>query len=342
MKIWLIALLAMAMPLLAWAEPANPAITQDELDGWTADAPDDPNDISINWVDSSHAYATDQAQALTEWMDDFFGDPNYDIEKADSLVRLEWVNDWDEEENYNTKLRLRGKLQLPRISKRLNLVFSGEDGDALSEDERDNADLVGLLYNVAERKRSRLDLTLGFTADGPRPGVRYRNQGPITERFRYRYTQRIQYETDDGFYTTGQINLDHALSENNLIRWSNRAIYGEETRGTEWRTRLSLSRRIKPLRKKHHLVISYFGAINGITDPSYTKNYRLGMLFRRQVYRQYLFAELEPSYNFRRNNVDADRNGVWKVVVRFEIALQRDLRRLKSTGSPPQTPPDAT
>ena len=43
-----------------------------------------------------------------------------------------------------------------------------------------------------------------------------------TDRFRYRYTQRLQYETDEGFYTTGQINLDHALSENNLLRWSNR------------------------------------------------------------------------------------------------------------------------
>ncbi len=331
MKIWLIPLLT--LPILVWAEPAIQANQGDEIDGWKApepeSEPEDPNDISINWVDSSHAYATDQAQALTEWMDNFFGDPNYDIEKAESLVRLEWVNDWDEEDGYNTKLRLRGKLQLPRLSKRLNLVFSGEDGDTLSGDDRQNEDRVGLLYNVAERKRSRVDLTLGFNTGDLRPGIRYRNQGPITERFSYRYTQRIQYETGEGFYTTGQINLDHAQSENTLVRWSNRVVYGEEAPGAEWRTRLSLSRRMRPVRKKHHLVISYFGAINGITDPSYTKNYRLGMLFRRQVYRQYLFAELEPSYNFRRNNVDAGRNGVWRVVVRFEIALQRDLRRLK-------------
>jgi hypothetical protein len=321
---------------MAWAEPTIQANQSDEIDGWEApepeseSEPEDPNDIPISWVDTSHAYATDRTQALTEWMDNFFGDPNYDIEKAESLVRLEWVNDWDEEDNYNTKLRLRGKLQLPRVSKRLNLVFSGEDGDTLSDDDRQNEDRVGLLYNVAERKRSRLDLTLGFNTGDLRPGIRYRNQGPITKQFSYRYTQRIQYETNEGFYTTGQINLDHALSENNLVRWSNRVVYGEETKGAEWRTRLSLSRRIRPAHKKHQLVISYFGVINGVTDPSYTKNYRLGMLFRRQVYRKYLFAELEPSYNFRRNNVDADRNGVWRVVVRFEIALERDLRRTKN------------
>ena len=40
----------------------------------------------------------------------------YDIEKAESLVRLEWVNDWDQEDNYNTTLRLRGKLQLTALS----------------------------------------------------------------------------------------------------------------------------------------------------------------------------------------------------------------------------------
>ena len=40
------------------------------------------------------------------------------------------------DDDYNNKVRLRGKLQLPRLSKRLNLVFSGEDGDDLTDDER--------------------------------------------------------------------------------------------------------------------------------------------------------------------------------------------------------------
>jgi len=337
-KIWLIFLLLAPGIILADApiEEGDP----DQIEGWEASAParaPDPalapeEQPTITWADTSHAYATDGAQALTEWMDDFFGDPNYDIEKAESLLRLEWVNEFDQDDNYNTKLRLRGKLQLPKVSKRLNLVFSGEDGDNLTDDDRDNGDSVGLLYNVKESSRSRVDLTLGIDWNELRPGIRYRNQGPISERNRYRYTQRLQYEDDEGFYTTGQLNLDHALQENTLIRWSNRAIYGEESKGVEWRTALSLRQRLKSERKKHNLVVSYFGAVNGFTDPSYTKNYRMGVQLRRQVLRRYLFVELEPAYNYRKDNADDNRDWAWSVFLNFEIALERDLRRTRKNN----------
>jgi len=81
---------------------------------------EDPDNPPITWVDSSHAYATDQVQVLTVWMDNFFGDTTYDLEKPDSLVRLDWKNSWDEEDGHDAMARLRGKLHMPRISKRLN------------------------------------------------------------------------------------------------------------------------------------------------------------------------------------------------------------------------------
>ena len=140
--------------------------------------PEDLENPSITWVDSSHAYATDQVQALTVWMDNFFGDPTYDLEKPDSLVRLEWQNNWDEEDGYKGRVRLRGKLHMPRISKRLNLIFSGKDGDNLGADERkENTDLVGVQYSLGELNRSRVDLTLDAGTWDLRPGIRYRNQG---------------------------------------------------------------------------------------------------------------------------------------------------------------------
>ena len=89
--------------------------------------------------------------------------------------------------------------------------------------------------------------------------------------------------------------------------------------------------RLKNPRKKRNLVVSYYGAVNGVTDPSFTKNYRLGVLFRRQIYRQFLFMEFEPSYNFRKKRQEDSRNSLWNVVVRFEIALERDLRRMKKS-----------
>ena len=323
-KIWLITLL-LALPAPVWSDTENDTdnnSTDTSEQGAVTGNLDDP---PITWVDTSHAYATDQVQALTVWMDNFFGDPNYDLEKTDSLVRLEWRNSLDEKDDYKSRIRLRGKLQMPRISKRLNLVFNGEDGDELGADDRKNIDRIGLQYNLGELNRSRVDLSLGVGGGDLRPGIRYRNQGPINEEVGYRYTQRLQWEDSEGFFTTSELNLDRTLNENSLLRWNNRVIYGEESDGAEWRTQLSLGQRRRPEHKSKQLVIGYFGSIKGATDPSYVENYRLGMVFRRQVFRRYLFAELEPSYNFRKDSPDDKRDGAWNIIMRFELVLQRDL-----------------
>jgi len=319
-----ILMLILAVP--AWSGSATVDPSPGEGDSGEGTTGGGLEEGETSWVDSTHAYATDQAQALAEWMDNFFGDPNYDLEKAESLVRVVWRNEFDQSDGYNTKVRLRGKLQLPKISKRLNLFFGGEDGDDLSNDERKSEDRAGLLYTVDQRKRSRIALTLGFSSEGFKPGVRYRNQGPLYDDSSYRYTQAVEYKENKGFFTTGELNLDKALTETNLLRFSNEAVYGENTEGTEWQSALILYQR-RSLHKKDPRVFAWFGSINGVTDPSYVKNYRLGVLFRRQLFRPYLFVELQPSYNFRKNRNDDERRGAWSLELNFEVALERDLRR---------------
>ena len=111
--------------------------------------------------------------------------------------------------------------------------------------------------------------------------------------------------------------------------WSNRLIVGEETDDIEWRTNLSLRHRITPEGSDQPFVISYYGTIRGTSDPNITRAYRLGVLARRQIYRRFLFAEIEPSYAWRKKKPGDDREGAWKVTLRFEIALERDLRRAR-------------
>ena len=186
-KSWLVPLLLAAGSALAQPAPETtpPATSQpeaeDEVLGWEPILPEeeaeaveeaegelvevpwaeDPNDIPVNWVDESHAYATNQAQALTEWMDAFFGDPEYDAEQAESLLRLELANEWDEEDGNDFSVRLRGKVQLPKISRRLNLVFAGEErtralNEALVADARAAGARAFLVAEDADRPALRL------------------------------------------------------------------------------------------------------------------------------------------------------------------------------------------
>lgn len=299
----------------------------DSLRGWTAPVPDNLEVPASeeNWVDSSHAYVTDSAQALTEWMDHFFGDETYNLEQAESLLRLQLINDWDSAEGYDAKPRLRGKLQLPRVSRRLDLVFSdqAQDDEDLDDDRLD--DRIGLQYLLREGGRSRFDTTLGLTTSGLKPGVRYRNQGAIVDEVSYRFIQRVQHETDEGVYGTTQLDINYKQDSSTVWRWSQRGIWGEKSEGVEWRSRLALRQR-HLTDSERPLAVEHFLLINGVTRPdAFVRSYRLGTVFRRQVYRPYMFVEFEPSYISRQLQADSGRSGEWGVILRLEFALQRDL-----------------
>ncbi len=302
---------------------------EDQPGTWNAYMPEE-DEAPVNWLDNSHAYLTNQTQSLAGWMDAFFGDPAHDAEIAESFVRVEIIEDWNSEDGNKSKLRIRGRVQLPRLSKRLSLVFRGEE-DEFGESgfDREPDDNVGLQFRGGETSLTRFDLTLGYSSGHLRPGVRFRVEGPIGEKSSYRLIERIQYEHGENFFSRTQFRLRHSLSENRVIGWNNRLLYGEKTDGVEWRSSISYQTRYR-VEQPRPIGVTYFTGASGFTRPdSYANNYNIGFLFRRQIYRDFLFFELEPSYNYQKIDANSDREGLWRVVARLEIALQKDLRRLK-------------
>ena len=321
MKIWLVIFLL--LPVIAWSqeEDAEEVPVEMPLDGTPAGG----DDLPPNWVDRSHTVAADSAQAVVEWMDEFFGDPTYDLEKAESFLRLEFEHEWDQEKGNDFGIRLRGKVQLPKINQRVDLLFSDDDTAAGDRAEQSDLDRVALQVNVRESSRSRFDATLGWSSGAPKPGVRFRNEGDLTARDSYRYVQRLQWANDEGFFTLGQVDLFHALDSDDVVRWSNRLKWGEETDGVEWRTRLSLFQRFYE-ETDRPLAFNHFLTVRGETRPeSYTQNYALGTVVRRQIYRDFLFFEVEPSANYRKPGHGEDRELAWQLVLRLEVHLARDL-----------------
>lgn len=325
MRIWLA--LALLLPALALGQAADsdePAYMQETAVPADPAAADDSVD-KANWVDTAHTATADSAQALVEWMDDFFGDPTYDLEKAESFLRLEFENEWDQDKGNDFGVRLRGKVQLPKISQRVDLLFSDDDTASADREERGDTDNISLQVNMRETQRSRFDATLSWSSGAPKPGVRYRNEGDISDRNSYRYVQRLQWANDEGLFTLGQVDLYRQLASDDVLRWSNRIKWGEETDGLEWRTRLSLFQRFYE-ETERPWAFNHFVTIRGETEPeSYVQNYALGTVFRRKVYRDFLFFEVEPSANFRQANPFEDRDLAWQVVLRLEIHLARDL-----------------
>ena len=130
-----------------------------------------------NWLEDSKDFAARKANEMTQWVDNFFGNDERDLEPAESRLRLRTIYNRDERLDSEVKLRLGGKVSLPQISKRLDLVFRGEDMDDFGDDgvEDPSKDRIGLQYQVRPKEiiKHHFNFTVGFGSSGPKPGVKY-------------------------------------------------------------------------------------------------------------------------------------------------------------------------
>ena len=292
-----------------------------------------------SWMDAGHGLVTERADDLTQWFDAYFGGGDSEDDEAYSRLRLRVSNERDERLGNDVRFRLGGKVNLPQISKRLDLVFQGDDplNDINGEqDESQSRVALELKVNRLEDMDVDFKLTLGVGSNGPKPGVKLIYQRDLSERNSLRFVERVQFDAGDGTTSTSRLLLDHQISEQQLIRSYSRALYGSSTDGLELSTSLQWinfwnADRANGGPTERGLMI--YGEVWGATEPyDYVSNYKLGFRYRRQTYRDYLFIEFEPSYNWRVDEPYDNREGAWKVELRFEFLLFEDLRRDQSSS----------
>jgi hypothetical protein len=347
----LVILPALVLPVAAWADAETTAATsevihQDVLETSTTVYPEpmppsdpDPDPDSetetdsetdpeaegnadVGWLDRSHRGVSNRTDKLAVWADNFFGSPRSVEESPTSVLRLRPRYEWDEEEGSDWKLRVTGRLKLPRVNKRLSLVFIKDDGDPGSEFydpgiASDGSDTAGLQYRLAKSDTSKVNLIAGFKG-GPKGklGGRYRYQVPFLKRNRFRFSEELFWIGGDGFGTLTRVDIDHSPDKSTLWRWANKGEYSEESNGVEWSTRLW---RVVKLDEKSAL--STFGFLNGETDQKILKNRGFGVSYRRQFLRDWLFWEIEPLYTWRKSRPEDEREGVAIIKLEFEMVF---------------------
>ena len=303
-------------------EPADSTATGDNCIESCASVDDQER-----WLDRSHRYVSNRADDVAQWMDRFFGVRRAELEAANSSLRLQLGYDWDEVDA-STEARLRGKLYLPRISERVSLVFSDEDETDLDSESLDqivrnqeDSNSVSLEYNLTDEPDRRMDIRVGLRDIYKiKTAFRYRYLQPYGDNNLGRYTEELYFLDGEGFGTLTRLELDHLIDSRRLLRWSNRFRYSEDTHGVDWGTKLSLR-----TRAASNSAISYYAFYNGETHPQLITDYGLGFSFRHRFYREWLFYEVEPTYSWRRDTLEDDREGVAGIALRLELVLEADL-----------------
>lgn len=286
-----------------------------------------PQPRQNGWLDSSHSYVTNNADNLADWMNNFFGDVTTEQDAPYSTLRLRSESEWDEQDHFDQDLKLRGKVYLPNLNDRISLLFADEDTgetgrDDLLIDQRDAADDVSVQYRITEKERSDLDFRVGLRSSvNMKTSMRYRYKYPMSDTLLSTLSEEVLYLGGDGFGSRSRVEFDKILDERRVVQWHNRVDWQEDKDGLAWSSSLSLDKRLSS--KK---AFSYFVATDGETEPDrYVRNYVAGVRYRQNIYRKWLFVEVQPSYRWSKPAPDISREGAAVILFRLEAVFHRDL-----------------
>jgi hypothetical protein len=276
---------------------------------------------------------TQTACASSAWLDSLFGDQIRYDEYRSTYGTVSAGAIWSEYDGFDPRLRFRVRLQLPQWDERIS-AFAGRVGeeDYISDTEQDfqalptrtfgnledDSVLVGLGYSNPERTGNDFDAGVGVRVDlplDPYARARYEIVRAFGEHYVLTARETVFWQNSEGFGTTTRINLDRAISEELLLRWSNLGKYTEETVGVEWYSQLTLFQRVNP-----RTGLAWQVQVEGETDNEVDlTRYGARLIMRRQLDPEWLFLELRGGLSWPREKVDEPREASPEIGVALEM-----------------------
>jgi hypothetical protein len=255
-------------------------------------------------IDAGHRVVSRYVGDVADRIDRFFVDQRIDENYDRSRLRLRGgyrVADYgDNEPVFNFRLNL----WLPRIEERLSLVLAGarneddlrlpDDGDARGDD----ASGLALRYFFFERAGIQLNIDGGvrWHGGGPDPLIKLRGR---RDWYRGKVLLRLTgfpfWSLDEGPGAGARFDVDRRFGTDKLGRWRNEVEYSTDgTEGMEFRSDLFFFQTLDDV-TGYRLRLG----IKGSTDhSSVVQEARLGFLYRRLIYSNWLYVLLEPMLRF--------------------------------------------
>ena len=269
-----------------------------------------------SWADEVHTFLSIQFCEPSAWFDSFFSDERID-EEVRAGTRVRWQNDYVLTEGgiWEYTSNIRASFKLPKAKRSTNLIFESDEEETLHdivpENEKEIKGSLGLLYELTESERAKFSVRVKLS---PSITFRYRYRYPISETFTTKFTQEWS-RRDNADGTLSRIDFEKNIYDNFLLRQSNSVMRSEKFEGKEWANSLVLYQHLTD-----KSAFSYESSVSGVTKPDrYTKNTRLGVRYRRNILRKWLFYEIAPAMNWSKPLITDERTADWEILFRLEI-----------------------
>jgi len=273
----------------------------------------DHKPTSVSEVDYIHDAVSRRVLNLANRLDYLFAEERVVEENNESIVQVNVLTRYILDESPVLRLSLKGRLVLPYLEDRVQLIFDSADRerdikddlritDVENEDERSL--FTGLRYLAKETKRSRISLDGGLRwRGGPVPFARVRGRRVMTfDPWIIRLTQTVFWFSDRGFGETTQLDFERVLDDVHFFRATPSATWSETTRGVDLRQRFTVFHQLA-----YERILAADLDIQAHTRPTFqVDKYEFTLRYRRPFYRPWLLIEVAPGIQFtRENNYDA-------------------------------------
>ncbi len=253
-----------------------------------------------------------------------------------------WRNDiiWNESDRLTFKTELRAKFKLPKINKRLKLIITSNIDDSFEnplatgvrnpgqneqeplEKNEISDSTIGLRYDIKSRPSYNTSFRIGIKTQLPlqlHSSFRYRYSLPFGNDNLFRFTETLHWRKWEGFGKTSRFDLEKLFTPVTLGRASISGTFSEISQGIDWHTNLGTFHKLS---KRAGLSFDIVSA--GITRPNTViETYGFITKYRRNFYRDWLFFEVIPEINWRRND-NGNYEAVNTLILRIDVQFWQD------------------
>lgn len=267
-------------------------------------------------VDRAQDYVGDAVEALARYFDGFFGGELAYAEATGSYLQVGGEALWKDDGTWDFGDRIFLRLLLPHTQKRFRLVLASQR-EALAEEPRPAEEqppsttatesrqtLLGIEGLVQDTRRWRVSLTGGVKFPyPPDPFTRLRGrwQTPLGL-WNFRLAQSFFWFLSDGLGERTSVDFERRLAEPLLLRLSSEATYLWDDNNFDLVQALAVYHRLSA-----RDALTYRYSVQAETNPATRiMEHVVSVRYRRLLYRDWLFCELEPGVRYSRDD-DFDR-----------------------------------
>lgn len=276
----------------------------------------------------SHKGISNTIGSFSNSIDTFFADPRMDVESNGSRLRLNLLANFTNKEPAVFTNGLNFRLDLPRTKKKWNFILvsfskslTENDEEALTAESPDEAVanqdyFAGLRYFTKKSKHFNVSTDAGVKLVWPPdPFAQLRlRESLFVANWEFRFTQALFWFESRGIGANIGVDLDRPLSHRKLFRFANSAGWLKDEESTNFNHSFNL---FETLSSQDGIV--YSTGVTSLADPTpILQTYFVTVRYRRKLYANALFAEVQPVGTWPRDRNFGFRPGI---IFRLELVM---------------------